>query len=83
MIVNKIAYFKREIERCWNDEVFCLFIPKDEREFYEVLCEYNHTNGCLYVYHPTQPIYTKIPQWEWSVPNVQRLYMILHRWGLL
>jgi len=84
MKVDKMAYFLREIERCWGDEVFCLFIPKNEREYYEVLCEYNHANGTLYIYHPTdEEGLVGLREWEWNKHSVYRLYMVLHRWGLL
>lgn len=77
-MINKIQRFSLEIERRWGEDVFVIDLGDAE-----VLCEKNYATNALYVYHPEQPVYSTIPNWEWTRENVIRLYHILHAWGLL
>lgn len=78
MTNNKILRFNLEIEKRWGEDVFVIDLGDAE-----VLCEKNCITNALYVYHPEQPVYSIIPNWEWTRENVIRLYHILHAWRLL
>jgi len=75
---NKMAVFTQQLERRWGEDVFVLDFGKEE-----ILCEKNHINGNLYVYHPIQPIYSIIRNWEWTPLKIYQLYRILKIWGIL